>query len=236
MALGFNALAQEQNGPIQPVRIGVALTAGANSHLSVSAQPGMLTTYGAQALSVDWTDKALGLGLEGSLIICDRWKLDLGGSLSGWNVPPRAMVPGTMDGEYEMGEIPTYQAVDMQHKLNYMAYIASSYYFRIKRAPAVRPYVGVRFQGSYAGSSLREQDYQAMGRSTAEAYTLAAGLLTGVDYYFSRHFFVGASVEPFRYTYGVVAYRPQEGLSLSAADTHFFGVFAAPQLKIGFLF
>ena len=75
-----------------------------------------------------------------------------------------------------------------------------------------------------------------MGRSTAETFTLASGVLAGVDYYFSRNFFVGASVEPFRYTYGLVAYRPQEGLSLLAADTHFFGVFAAPQLKIGFLF
>lgn len=236
MAFGVNALAQEQKGPIQPVRIGVALTAGANSHLSVSAQSGMLTSYGAQALSADWTDKALGLGIEGSLIICDSWKLDLGGSVSGWNVPPRAIVPGTMGTEYEMGEIPTYQAVDMQHKLNYMAYIASSYYFRIPKVPALRPYVGVRFQGSYAGATLREQNYEALGRSTAEAYTIAGGVLTGVDYYFSRNFFVGASVEPFRYTYGVVANRPQEGLSLSAADTHFFGVFAAPQLKIGFLF
>lgn len=236
VAVSFSALAQEQKGPIQPVRIGVALTAGANSHLSVSAQSGMLTSYGAQALSADWTDKALGLGIEGSLIICDSWKLDLGGSVSGWNVPPRAIIPGTMDGNYEMGEIPTYQAVDMQHKLNYMAYIASSYYFRIPAVPALRPYVGLRFQGSYAGSTLREQNYEALGRSTAEAYTLATGVLTGVDYYFSRHFFVGASVEPFRYTYGVVAYRPQEGLSLSAADTHFFGAFAAPQLKIGFLF
>lgn len=236
VALGTSALAQEQKGPIQPVRIGVALTAGANSHLSVSSQSGMLTSYQAQALSADWTDKALGLGIEGSLIICDSWKLDLGGSFSNWNVPPRAYVPGTMGAEYEMGEIPAYEAVDMQHKLNYTAYIASSYYFRIKKVPALRPYVGVRFQGSYAGSSLREQTYLAMGRSTAEGYTLASGVLTGVDYYFSRNFFVGASVEPFRYTYGVVAYRPQEGLSLAVADTHFFGVFAAPQLKIGFLF
>ena len=239
VALLFGAASlqgQDLVGAVAPVRIGIALTAGANSNLNVSAQPGMLTSYGAQALSVDWTDKALAFGMEGSLIFFDSWKLDLGGSFSNWNVPPRAYVPGTMGAEYEMGEIPAYEAVDMQHKLNYTAYIASSYYFRIKKVPALRPYVGVRFQGSYAGSSLREQTYLAMGRSTAEAYTLASGVLTGVDYYFSRNFFVGASVEPFRYTYGVVAYRPQEGLSLAVADTHFFGVFAAPQLKIGFLF
>ena len=239
LVMSVSLLAQEQpKGPIDPVRIGVALTAGSNSHLSVASLSGMQTSYGTQALSADWTDKALGLGIEGSLIFCDRWKLDLGGSFSNWNNPPYAIIPGTYaEGEgYEMGEIPTYEAVDMQHKLNYLAYIAGSYYFRIKKVPALRPYAGLKFQVSYAGSSLREQNYMAMGRSTAETYTLSTGLLAGVDYYFSRNFFVGASVEPFRYSYGVVAYRPQEGLSLLAADTHFFGVFAAPQLKIGFLF
>lgn len=264
MALGLNAFAQEQKGRISPVRVGVAITAGSNSYLSVNSQSGMLTSYQAQPLSVDWTDKALALGMEGSLIFCDRWKLDLGGFVSGWNVPPRAMVPGTYtnyetgsslldvkpsedtdssssitkggSSEYEVGEIPAYEAVGMQHKLNYTVYLAGSYYFRVQGVPALRPYMGLRFQVSYAASSLREQDYQAMGASTAEAYTLNGGLLAGVDYYFSRNFFVGASVEPFRYTYGVVAYRPQEGLSLAGADTHFFGVFAAPQLKIGFLF
>lgn len=239
LVMSVSVMAQEQpKGPIDPVRIGVALTAGANSHLSVASLSGMQTSYGTQALSADWTDKALGLGIEGSLIFCDRWKLDLGGSFSNWNNPPYAIIPGTyVEGQgYEPGEIPTYEAVDMQHKLNYQVYIAGSYYFRIKKVPALRPYAGLRFQASYAGSSLREQNYQAMGRSTAETYTLATGILTGVDYYFSRNFFVGMSVEPFRYTYGVIAYRPQEGLSLLAADTHFFGAFAAPQLKIGFLF
>ena len=237
LVMSASLFAQEQpKGPIDPVRVGVAVTVGSNNHLSVSSQSGMLTSYGTQALSADWTDKALTLGIEGSLIFCDRWKLDLGGSFSNWNVPPRAIIPGTMEDEYVQGEIPTYEAVDMQHKLNYLAYISGSYYFRVKKVPALRPYLGLRFQGSYAGSSLREQNPESMGRSIAEAYTLASGVLAGVDYYFSRNFYVGASVEPFRYTYGLIYYCPQEGLSLLAADTHFFGVFAAPQLKIGFVF
>jgi outer membrane protein W len=234
--IGTSALAQEQNGRITPVRVGVALTAGSNSHIGITAQNGMLTSYQTEAASVDWTDKALGLGIEGSLIFCDRWKLDLGGSFSFWNNPSYPMVPGTMDGGYEPGEIPTYEAVDMQHKLNWIAYIAGSYYFRICAVPALRPYVGVRFSGSYASSSTRVDNYEAMGMSAAEGFVLSGGVLTGVDYYFSRNFFVGASVEPFRYSYGVTAYRPQEGLSRLGADTHFLGAFAAPQLKIGFLF
>lgn len=239
VALLFGAASlqgQEQKGRIAPVRVGVALTAGSNSNLNVSAQPGMLTTYGTQAKSVNWTDKALAFGMEGSLIFCDRWKLDLGGSFSYYNNPPYAMVPGTMDGEYEVGEIPTYEAVDMQHKLNWQAHLASSYYFRIEAVPALRPYLGVRGQFSYASASRREDNFLAMGASVSEGYAISCGVLTGVDYYFSRNFFVGASVEPFRYTYGVVLSRPQEGLSTLGADTHFLGALAAPQLKIGFVF
>ena len=146
------------------------------------------------------------------------------------------MIPGTMGSTYEMGEIPTYEAVDAKINLNWLAHMAFSYYFRIAAVPNLRPYAGLRFQGGYASDLWAYDDYRAMGNSVAEAFTLCGGLLTGVDYYFSRNFFVGASVEPFRYTYGVVKYRPQEGLSVLGADTHFMGAFAAPQLKIGFLF
>lgn len=228
--------AQEKTGRTEPVRIGVALTAGANSYLSVSALPGMLTSYGTQALSAGWTDKALAFGIEGSLIFCDRWKLDVGGAFSYYNNPSYALVPGTMGDTYEMGEIPTYEPVDAKINLNWLANVAFSYYFRIPAVPSLRPYLGLRAQGGYASDLWAYDDYKAMGNSAGEAYTICGGVLTGVDYYFSKNFFVGASVEPFRYTYGVVKYRPQEGLSVLGADTHFMSAFAAPQLKIGFLF
>ena len=228
--------AQEKTGRTETVRFGVALTAGSNSYLNVSALPGMLTSYGTQAKSVGWTDKALAFGIEGSLIFCDRWKLDVGGAFSYYNNPGYAMVPGTMGKTYEMGEIPTYEAVDAKINLNWLAHIAFSYYYRIPAVPNLRPYTGLKFQGGYASDLWAYDDYKAMGNSVGETFTMCGGLLVGVDYYFSRNFFVGASVEPFRYTYGVVKYRPQEGLSILGADTHFMGAFAAPQLKIGFLF
>jgi outer membrane protein W len=228
--------AQEKTGRTAPVRVGVALTAGANSYLNVSALPGMQTSYGTQALSVGWTDKTLAFGVEGSLIFCDSWKLDLGGSFSYYNNPAYEGLKGTMGDTYEMGEIPSYEAVDAKFNMNWLAHLAWSYYFRIAAVPKLRPYVGLRVQGGYASDLSKSSFYQAMGVSAAESYTLAAGVLTGVDYYLGNNFFVGACVEPFRYTYGVVAYRPQEGLSTLAADTHFMGAFAAPQLKIGFVF
>ena len=228
--------AQEKTGRTAPVRIGVALTAGPSSYLNVSAQNGMLTSYGTQAMSVGWTDKALAFGAEGSLIFCDRWKLDLGGSYSYYNNPGYPDLPGTMGETYEIGEIPNYEAVEAKINMNWLAHLAFSYYFRIAAAPCLRPYLGVKVQGGYSSDVSMYNDYRAMGNSEGESYTITAGVLAGVDWYFSKNFFVGASVEPFRYGYGVVKYRPQEGLSVLGADTHFMGAFAAPQLKIGFLF
>ena len=228
--------AQEKTGRTAPVRVGVALTAGSNSYMNVSALPGMLTSYGTQPMSVGWTDKGLAFGVEGSSIFCDRWKLDVGGAFSYYNNPGDSMVPGTMGSTYEMGEIPTYEAVEAKINLNWLANIAFSYYYRIPAVPNLRPYTGLRVQGGYASDLSAYDDYRAMGNSVGETYTVSCGLLTGVDYYFSKNFFVGASLEPFRYSYGVLKYRPQEGLSILGADTHFLGALAAPQLKIGFLF
>ena len=228
--------AQEQNGRIKPVRASVALTAGSNSYLSVSAPNGMLTSYEAQALSANWTDKALAFGIEGSLIFCDRWKLDLGGTFSNSINPGYAYQPGTMGDTYEVGEIPNYEAVEAKVNLSWQAHMAFSYYYRIAAVPNLRPYAGLKVIGGYASELAQSDDWQAMGKSAAESYIVAAGILTGVDYYFSKNFFVGASVEPFRYSYGVVKYRPQEGMYPLGADTYFLGAFAAPQLKIGFLF
>ena len=236
LVLGTSVFAQEQKGRTAPVRVGVALTAGPNSYLSVSALPGMLTSYGTQALSVGWTDKALAFGMEGSLIFCDRWKLDLGGAFSYFNNPSYEALPGTMGDTYEMGEIPSYEAVDAKFNLNWLANLAFSYYIRIPAVPKLRPYVGFRVQGGYASDVARKTTFEAMGVSVGESYTISAGVLTGVDYYLGNNFFFGASVEPFRYAYGVVKYRPQEGLSVLGADTHYMGAFASPQLKIGFLF
>lgn len=238
MLLSLSLQAQEYKGPYQPVRLGVSLTAGSNSYLSVTSQPGMLTSYGAEALSVGWTDKATAFGMEGSLIFCDRWKLDLGGEFSYANNPGYVEVPGTYEGAgaYEVGEIPDYEAVDAKANLNWIAHIAGSYYFRLPSVPCLRPYAGVRFAGGYASNWVRTDKYEALGSSDAETYFFSVGALAGVDWYFSQNFYVGMAFEPYRYTYGVTSYRPQEGLAPLGADTHFNGAFVEPRLKIGFLF
>lgn len=231
MLVGVGVLAQE--GPVKPVRVGVSVTVGSNAYAGISALPGTLASYESAALPTNWMDKAPAFGIEGSLILADHWKLDLGGAFNfGYN-PGYPGVEGTGT---QMGDIPTYEPVILQQSVSYQVYLAGSYYFRIPMVPAVRPSVGLRLGATYANNQQRKDVEEWMGTSVGENYTLGASIIAGFDYYFSRNFFAGVGVDLFRYVYGVTAQRPQEGLGVLGADSHNFGFLGAPKIKVGFMF
>lgn len=231
MLVGVSVLAQE--GPVKPVRVGVSVTVGSNAYAGISALPGTLASYESAALPTNWMDKAPAFGIEGSLILADHWKLDLGGAFNfGYN-PGYPGVEGTGT---QMGDIPTYEPVILQQSVSYQVYLAGSYYFRIPMVPAVRPSVGLRLGATYANNQQRKDVEEWMGTSVGENYTLGASIIAGFDYYFSRNFFAGVGVDLFRYVYGVTSQRPQEGLGVLGADSHNFGFLGAPKIKIGFVF
>ncbi len=229
-----SAFAQEQTGPVKPVRLGVSVTVGSNAYAGISALPGTLASYGTEAPSVNWMDKGPAFGVEGSMIIVDSWKLDLGGSFAyGFN-PGYPRLEGTGAG---LGEIPTYESVGYQQSMSYLVYLAGSYYFRIPSIPALRPSIGLRASASYGNNQkLAPEEDLLGGVSASETMCLGGAVIAGFDYYFSPNFFVGMGVDLFRYVYGFNAHRPQEGLSVLGADTHNFGFLGAPKIKIGFVF
>ncbi len=233
LALGVSLFAQERRGPVKPVRFGVAVTAGSNGYASISAQPGTLSSYGAEAKSVQWTDKATAFGIEGSLLISDAWKIDLGGTFNFAYNPGYQAVPGTGTG---LGDIPDYQAVALQQSVVYQVYLGAGYSFRIPAVPALRPYVGIRGGVSYANNQKLLPEVEAMGVSVGENYNIYAGVVGGVDYYLGSNFYIGGAVDFFRFIYGVTAYAPQEGLGALSADSFGLGFLAAPRIKVGFLF
>lgn len=231
MLVGVSVLAQE--GPVKPVRLGVSVTVGSGVYAGISALPGTLASYESAALSANWMDKAPAFGIEGSMILADHWKLDLGGAFNyGYN-PGYAGVAGTGT---QPGDIPSYEPVTAQQSVAYQAYLAGSYYFRVLSAPALRPSVGLRFGASYANNQQLKDDENWMGISVGETYTLGASIIAGFDYYIGSSCFIGLGVDLFRYVYGVTAQRPQEGLGALAADTHNFGFLGAPKVKVGFVF
>lgn len=239
LLLGAGLLqAQEQVGRIKPVRFSAALTAGANGYAGVKAMDGTAGLYQMEALSADWTDKIPAFGAEVSLLFCDKWKLDVGGMFNFSYNPGYIGVPGSAYGDraYQLGDVPEYRAVAQQQSVSYLAYIGCSYYFRVEKVPALRPYLGLRFTGSYANNVSKYDEEESMGFSAAETFGLGASFVGGIDYYLASNFFIGASLDLVRYVYGVTAYRPQEGLPSLSGDAHNLGAFAAPRLKIGFLF
>ena len=214
-----------------------AVTAGYNSSVMQSAAPGNLPSYSVSSLSTNWNDRNLGIGVELGWFFVDLWRLNIGGGFSFTGAPGYPAVPGTADGTWEPGSgaVPDYDAVAAQNTMQFNASIGFDRYFRTE-VEGLLPYVGVKAGYAYGNNLSYKDDETWMGLSAAEAFNIRGAVTVGVDYFFTQGFFVGASVDPFAYTYNYTVIRPQEGLAGLAADSHNYSAFAAPTVKIGFVF
>ena len=181
------------------------------------------------------------VGFEGGWFFKDLWKLNLGGGLNFTNNPGYSAVPGTIDdnagsAEDNMGEIPNYRAVAGAQSFSYNVFAGVDRYLKIKKVPNLMPYLGVRVGFAYGLNEMKYDEYETMGKSTAETYNLRGAITFGVDYFVLPAMYVGVQVDPFAYTYNMTTYKPQEGLGNLSADSHNFSVLAAPTIKIGFKF
>ena len=218
----------------------LAATVGYNSYASVNALPGTLSSYEGAALSTNWADKKLMVGFEAGWFISDVWKLNLAGGLNLTNNPGYAAVPGTADdnasAEENMGEIPNYRAVGDAYSFGYTLSIGIDRYFKMKNVTNLMWYGGARLGVAYGLNEVKYDEYESMGKSSAETVNLRAALTCGFDYYVLPSLYIGAQIDPFAYTYNVTAYKPQEGLSTLDADSHNFSLLAAPTVKVGIKF
>ena len=217
--------------------ITVAATVSYNSYTSLNAPAGNLKDYNLQAVSTNWNDKQLMVGIEGGWFFKDLWKLTLGGGLSITSNPGYAPVPGTADASSEPGDgsIPNYGAVASQSDIQFNVFTGVDRYFNTK-VTGLMPYVGIRVGYAYGRNSAFADDETWMGKSIAESFNIRGAATIGVDYFLTEAFFVGAQVDPFAYTYNMSTYKPQAGLGNLEADSHNFSIMAAPTLKVGFKF
>ncbi len=236
--LSLYVAAQDGNAPAKG-DFTVAATIGYNSYTNVTALPGNLTDYEASAIMNTWMDKKLMVGFEAGYFVSDKWKLNLGGGLNFTHNPGYADVPGTIDQNTDMsdlvGEIPNYRAVASQYSCTYNVMAGVDRYFATK-AKSLFWYTGLRVGFAY---SLNEQNYDewtSMGKSVGESWNLNAAVAVGADYFVLPAMYVGASIYPLAYTYGMTTYKPQAGLKPLEADAHSFSILAAPTLKVGFKF
>ena len=214
----------------------IAVTAGYNSYTSLDAPAGNLTDYNLQAVSTNWTDKKLMLGIEGGWFFKDMWKATLGGGLSITSNPGYAAVPGTAgSGEVGGASIPGYDAVASESDIQFNVFAGVDRYFNSKVA-GLMPYVGTHIGYAYGRNSAFADSEEYVGTSIAESFNIRGAITVGVDYYFNEVIFVGAQIDGFAYTYNMSTYKPQAGLGNLSADSHNFSVLAAPTLKVGFKF
>ena len=238
MCFTVSAQAQQDNTP-KKGDVTLGATVGYNNYVTASAKAGNLTNYSASAFSPNWNNKQLMVGIEGGWFVHDFWKLNIAGGFNSSTKPGYAEVEGTIDsGSYEnnIGEIPTYNSINAESSLAYTAAVGVDRYFKVRNVKNLMWYTGLRVGFAYAHNQVQSDDWQMLGRSVAETWNLRAGITFGVDYYVLPSMFVGVSVDPFTYTYGMTSYRPQEGLGRLSADTHYFSAFAAPTIRVGFKF
>lgn len=217
----------------------VAATLGYNSYTEATALPGNLTDYEASAFATDWSKKKLTVGFEAGYFVSEKWKLSLGGGINFTHNPGYADKPGTMtlgmSGEDMVGEIPSYRAVASQYSCTYNVAAGLDRYFSTS-VKNLMWYGGVRVGMAYSLNEQKYDEWTAIGKSVGESWSLRGALTIGADYYVMKGMYVGASVDPFAYTYNMTSFRPQEGLARLSADSSNFAILAAPTVKIGFRF
>ena len=215
------------------------ITIGYNNYAKISAMPGNATSYDAEALSTSWNEKALMVGVEFGWFVHDFWKLNIAGGVNIATKPGYAGLEGTIgNGSWSdnIGEIPNYNSVDAKASLAYTAAIGIDRYFKVRNVKNLMMYTGLRFGMAYGSNEIRTDKWEILGKSVAETWNMRAALTFGVDYFVMPSMYIGVSVDPFAYTYGVTSYKPQEGLNSLSADVHDYSAFAAPTIRLGFVF
>lgn len=212
-----------------------AVTAGYNGSVLQSAPDGNRTSY---SIAAPVNDKSLGVGFELGWFFLDLWRMNIGGGFSFTNSPGYPGIPGTYDipgSTLGDGSIPDYDAVVNRNTMQFNVSLGFDRYFRTG-VEGLLPYVGIKAGYAYGQDIAFKDDETWMGQSAGEAFAIRGAVTVGVDYYFTEAFFIGASIDPFAYTYNYSMVKPQAGLGALAADSHNFAAFAAPTLKIGFAF
>lgn len=221
----------------------LAATVGYIDYASITAQPGNLLNYSAEAPTINWMEKGLALGVEGGFFFHDMWKLSFGGGLHFSANPGHYGIPGTVEGvegeiwnEDNYGNIPNYLDVTTSDKFAYNVYAGVDRYFHLKKVPNMALFCGLKVGFAYAMNEQKLDDYYWLGKSIADNWNLRGAINLGADYYFLPAMWVGISFEFVNYAYNMVTYKPQPGLNALRADSSNLGFLANPTLKIGFKF
>lgn len=196
------------------------------------------------------------IGAEFRFFVSDKIALKLNGSGMYRNTPYSDNVPGVTPATSgavdptspNAGWIPNYAATVMDNSFNGNVSIGGEYHFSSAK---LSPYVGLMIPFCYGRRSLYDPTATVdmtksnlgdavkitdVGARHVEQIGFGGQLICGADYNLSESLFLGFEIKPLSYIYAFNKKFPAPGLETRSADTHTYGFFTQPVLKIGFKF
>jgi hypothetical protein len=148
------------------------------------------------------------------------------------------------------GWIPNYAATVMDNSLNANVSVGCEIHFT--GDTKLSPFIGIMVPFCYGRRSVYDptatvdmtkslNDPTAVtitdvGTRHIEQIGFGGQLVFGADYNLSESFYLGLEIKPVSYLYAYNIKYPAPGLETRSADTHIYGFFTQPILKLGFKF
>ena len=196
------------------------------------------------------------IGIQGKYFLTDRWDINAMFSMNISATPPRDYI----EGDHSVPEFPIqdYKYIEGRIQNAWTVQLGSNYYFNTKNE-RIYLYVGGvlgwqmgRIQTSYpyTGETVIDEDMseetdEYLNTESVQLYTpnsrtgqifgLRAGAVTGIEYSIAKGLILGFEVQPVSYRYDCIQICPK-GSAVYQAGHHSIGLFATPNLKIGFRF
>lgn len=215
----------------------ISVNFGIGSYINGVAPAPNNASYQYSAPMEGWFKKSPMLDLEARWFMTDKWALKLTGGFNFGHNPGYNEVTGVTTGkDFEMGDIPTYEAVPSRDNLQFSVAIGADRYFSTK-VDRLFFRVGGEFGYAYGRSTANAEDSEEYaGISAGEAYSFRVAPVIGMDYFLNEALFVGIDVRPVAYQYAVYGQRPQPGLSMLSSDNHTVTFISNPMIKFGVRF
>lgn len=197
---------------------------------------------------------ASGISLENSIInmtgaefryfLTNKFALKLSGCGIIRNTPAQDNVPGVITGNNSAAWIPAYEATNADNSID--ANINFGFEYHLVSESKLSPYVGIAIPFCYSRYSQYNPtiNYNTSGDAQIadvgfrhiEAMGFGGQLVLGSDYSLTNSLYLGFEIKPISYLYAMNTKYPAPGLEARSADTHTYGFFTQPVLKLGIKF
>ncbi|MCD8183791.1 MAG: hypothetical protein LUE99_12740 [Bacteroides sp.] len=202
------------------------------------------------------------IGIQGKYFLTDRWDVNLMFSMNINATPSKDYV----EGDYSIKEMPIQSTKYMEGRINnvWTVVLGSNYYFNTKNE-RINLYLGctlgwqmgrIETTTPYTGETIKDPDmsdnevsgdpdvsegdnvsvqlYTPNSRA-GQIFGLRASAVAGIEYSVAKGLVFGFEIQPVSYRYDQIQIYPK-GSAAYKVGHHSIGLFATPNLKIGFRF